>query len=137
MEEIYETYAYFYVSGFEFDYLEITKKLEINPTKAWNKGEEWLPTKERKFSSWEIHSSLSRSEIFLNTHIESVLDIIEPKVLEILELKNQGCDLGINCVGYYRNAHPGFNLSAKIISRPALFSIDIDFDLYCLCDANE
>ncbi len=42
------------------------------------------------------------------------------------------CNIGINCVGYYYNEHPGFPLSAGLLCRLAAFSMDVDFDLYCL-----
>jgi len=133
----YDTYAYFYVSDFDGDASEITRKLELKPTETWHKGDAWLPVKTRPFSRWKIHSFVDRSEIFLDAHIESVLDIIEPKQTQILELRAQGCTIGINCVGYYYDAHPGFNLSAKLLSRLAAFSLDVDFDLYCLCADEE
>ncbi len=135
----YDTYAYFYVSKFEGEASEITRKLKLEPTETWQKGDVWfrLP-RLRPESCWKIYSPLDRSEIFLDTHIEAVLDIIEPKRAQILELQAQDCDIGINCVGMYYSAHPGFGLSAKLLSRLAAFSFDVDFDLYCLCsDDNE
>ncbi len=69
----------------------------------------------------------------MDTHIEAVLDIIEPKRTQILELQAQGCTIGMNCVGYYHSPNPGFGLSAKLLSRLAAFSLDVDFDLYCSC----
>lgn len=134
---MYQTYAYFYISDFAVEPLEISRKLEIEPTKTWLKGDDWLPSKPRKSNNWEIHSSIDRSEIFLDKHIESVLKIIEPKRLQILSLLEQGCDIGINCVGYYYSEHPGFHLSAELITRLASFSIGIDFDLYCLSENKE
>ena len=134
----YDTYAYFYVSDFEGDASEITRKLELEPTETWHKGDAWLPVKTRPFSRWKLHSPIDRSEIFLDAHIEAVLDLIELKRAQILELQTQGCTIGINCVGSYYDAHPGFGLSANLLSRLAAFSFDVDFDLYCLCaDDNE
>ena len=128
----YDTYAYFYVFDFEGEASEISRKLELEPTETWLKGDAWLPNKPRPHSNWEIHSPVDRSEIFLDTHIKAVLDIIEPKRLKIFELREQGGDIGINCVGYYYSEHPGFHLSAELLSRLAAFSLDVDFDLYCL-----
>lgn len=134
---MFKTYAYFYISDFEVEPSEISRKLELSPTKTWQKGDTWLPNKSRENNNWEIHSSIDSSELFLDTHIKSVLDIIEPKHSQILSLREQGCDIGINCVGYYYNENPGFHLSAKLLSRLASFSIDVDFDLYCLSENNE
>lgn len=134
---MFKTYAYFYVSGFEGEPSEISRKLELTPMKTWIKGDAWLPSKLRENNNWEIHSSIDSSEMFLDRHIESVLEIIEPKRSQILLLRKQGCSIGINCVGYYYDEHPGFHLSAELISRLAAFSIDVDFDLYCLSENNE
>lgn len=129
---MFETYAYFFVCDFEENPSEITDKLEIQPTKTWMKGDIGLTNKLREFNNWEVHSPLERSEIFLNKHIEAVLDIIEPKQVLILKFRENGWHIGINCVGYYSDEHPGFHLSSNIISRLAKLSLDVDFDLYCL-----
>jgi hypothetical protein len=129
---MYKTYAYFYVIGFDDDPTTISQRLGLKPNETWLKSEDWLPNKPREFNNWQVHSSLEQSEIFLDAHIKSVLDIIEPKRAEILKLRDEGCDIGINCVGYYYDEHPGFHLSAEIIARLAAFSMEVDFDLYCL-----
>jgi len=128
-----KTYAYFFVAGFENSPEDISQKLNLQPTKTWRKGDEWLPLKTRTFDNWEIHSTASQEEIFLDIHIKSVLEIIEPKRKQILELQNLGYEMGINCVGYFYDEHPGFGLSSELITRIASLSLDIDFDLYCLC----
>lgn len=131
---LYKTYAYFYVSDFEGDVSEITRKVELEPTETWLKEDAWYYTQRpRPFSGWKLYSTLDSSEIFLDAHINAILDLIEPKREQILELQAQGCKIGINCVGYYYSANPGFSLSAKLLSRLAKFSFDVDFDLYCLC----
>ncbi len=134
----YNTWAYFYVCNFEGNASEITRKLELEPTKTWHKGDVWFRAPRlRPESNWEIHSPVDRSEIFLDAHIKAVLDIIEPKRVQIAELQAQGCTIGINCVGSYYGSHPGFNLSAELLSRLAAFSMDVDFDLYCYCADEE
>lgn len=130
----YKTYAYFYVCDFAGEAIEITRLLELEPTKTWLKGDAWYhPQRPRAESNWEIHSPVDCSEIFLDTHIEAVLNIIEPKRAQIAQLQAKGYTAGINCVGYYYGTHPGFGLSAKLLSRLAAFQMDVDFDLYCLC----
>jgi hypothetical protein len=132
-----ETYAYFYIADFECNPNVIIQKLNFKPTETWHKGDAWLPSKAREFSNWEIHSPVSRSEIFVDEHIKAVLEIIEPKREEILEFQKLGYKTGINCVGYYYDEHPGFGLSAELIARLATFSIDVDFDFYCLCKVSD
>ncbi len=58
--------------------------MELKPTKTWLKGDKWLSNKPRENNNWdkprennnwEIHSSIDRSEMFLDKHIENVLRV--------------------------------------------------------------
>ena len=63
---MFDTYAYFFVSGFEDEPSAITQLLEIEPTKTWKKGDDWLPVKKRPKNNRQLHSRQARSEPFLN-----------------------------------------------------------------------
>ena len=134
MQEEYETYAYFWVSGFENPHSEITDLLNLAPTKAWQSGEpgEYIP--KQKESGWELHSPLPKNEMFMDAHISALIDILEPKKNEIEILSNK-YEIGINCVGYFKCANPGFHLDSKLIKKCAELNLSIDFDLYCVEEA--
>jgi hypothetical protein len=131
----YKTYAYFSVKGFDCDYTEITKVMGIEPSRAHNKGSSHSKTPQikRKTSVWALYSSKPETEVFLDSHIESVLHLIEPKRERIKELASKYY-VGIQCVGYYTNANPGFHMSAELIQRVAALGLWMDFDLYCSCE---
>ncbi len=130
MTEEYETYAYFRVLGFEGPYSEITDLLGLEPTEAWKKGDRDNYLQSKKESVWEYHSPLPKNEIFIDAHILSLINILETKAEQIKQLPNK-YDVGINCVGYFTCANPGFHLDSKLLKRCAALNLSIDFDLYC------
>jgi Domain of unknown function (DUF4279) len=151
----YRTYAYLNISEFDCHHSEITAFLGLEPTEAGTKGEvlSSSPSKrpdiqikpERpdiqikyRRSIWKLYSPKPKSEIFIDSHVEAVLELIESKLELIKELTTK-YSVGINCVGFYTNANPGFHLSSALIQRVAQLGLWIDFDLYCSCDetANE
>ncbi len=137
MTEKYETYAYFWISG-AFSASDITADIGISPTETHEQGEpmRYRPGKTREESVWEVHSPLPRDEIFMVAHISALLELLEPKKKVIKTLQSK-YETGINCVGYYTDAHPGFHMEAKIIQKLAELNVSVDFDLYCLCDHEE
>lgn len=126
----FDTYAYFWVAGFDGSPDAITRDLGLQPTEVWAKGDSWYPGRPRPDSVWHLHSTLPRTEMFMEEHLEALLTLIEPKAEAIGSLRSRYA-VGISCVGYYRNEHPGFHLSAALIARLHVLSLDVDFDLYC------
>jgi hypothetical protein len=129
----YETYAYLKIRDFDCDYSEITKIMGIEATEAYNKGSYHpkAPQAKRKTSLWALYSLKPRTEIFLDVHIESVLEQIEPRK-EAIQVLAASYYVGIQCVGYYTNANPGFHLSNLITKRIAVLGLWVDFDLVLL-----
>jgi len=132
--------AYFWIENFGFDHSEITRLLGLEPTSAWNKGDVvvWKKgdaTKERArtFSTWAVHSPLPASDLLLDHHIEALLEMVEPREEVLTQLRRQGCEMGMNCVGEFVS-NPGFHLAREIISRCASLGLSIDIDFYCLTD---
>jgi hypothetical protein len=131
MSEQYKTYAYFWISDFECDPKDISHILGLVPYRTFQKGgliNESTKTR-WKHSGWEIRSVLPESTPCQDTHIESLLSIMLPKKQELLSLSKK-YEIGINCVGYYYGANPGFHLSAALIKSCAELGVSIDFDLY-------
>ena len=131
MSQEYDTYAYYWVRGFECNHSNISEALNLQPTTIKVKGEESKHIKGRniKENVWQFHSSLPRTETFQDAHLVKLLESLLPRKSEILAL-NKKFESGINCVGYYTNSHPGFHLSSKLLSNLAKLELDIDFDLY-------
>jgi hypothetical protein len=131
MEEKLDTYAYFWVEGFECNPQEISDTLGLAANEAYSKGDliSEHSDRRRKRSSWKYISSLPREEPYIDSHIQNLVDVLITKKAEIEKLKTI-YDIGINCVGYYTNVNPGFHMSKELIKSCAELDISIDFDLY-------
>lgn len=132
MNEESETYAYFWVRGFEQP-SEISERLGLLPSNAWQKGEPGKYGQKMNNSGWEFRSPLPKDEVFLDAHISALINVLESKKGEIGALQRQ-YEVGINCVGYYKIANPGFHLDSTLIKKCADLNLSIDFDLYCLIE---
>lgn len=143
MGERRETYAYFWIEGFSTDPSEITALMSLEPHEIRREGEliqrRFEQTGQKHYwprSGWKFRSRLPLDETFQDSHIAVILDAIEPRSAELLDLQKT-CEMGINCVGYYWNSNPGFHLSADLIRRCARLGLGIDFDLYNFPEENE
>src|SRR5687768_8488763 len=129
----YNTYAYFFVRGFDCPIQQISDLLQIAPSEAWLKNQEGMGGRPRKFSNWELHSPLLRTEPFQDRHLDALLAILEDRRERVLQaISLYSC--GLQGVGIYTNEHPGFHMDAELVSRIAAFGLSVDFDLYCRCD---
>ena len=128
-----DTYAYFFVREFEGDAKMISELLQLSPTRTWQKNEKGVAGRPRTFSNWELHSPLPRTEVFQDSHLLALLDILEGKRECVMQAISK-FECGLQGVGYYTNENPGFHMSSQLISRIATFSLSVDFDLYCHCD---
>jgi len=127
-----ETYAYFSLAEFTEDTAEITKRVGVEPTEFWKKGEVNPKTKlERRFSRWSLYSRLPR-ESDLEDHILDVLDQLDTnKDAFKAIIQEQGWGM-LQLVGYFHAYYPGFGLESKIINRIAEYNLEMDCDFYYL-----
>lgn len=129
----FDTYAYFFVHGFDCPVQQISELLQLKPSSTWLKSEAGIAGRRRQFSNWELHSPLPRTEVFQDSHLKSLLEILESRREKVLQAISR-YECGLQCVGYYTNENPGFHMEAGLVSRIAAFGLSVDFDLYCLCD---
>ena len=132
----FDTYAYFFVREFDGDPEQISDLLGLVPTRTWQRGELGVGGRQREFNNWELHSPLPRTEIFQDSHLAALLDILESERERVLSVISK-FECGLQGVGYYTNENPGVHMSADLISRTAAFGLSIDFDLYCHCQHEE
>ncbi len=132
MEERRDTYAYFWIEGFDCAPEEISERLGITASKVHLKGEPLAGKRVRRANSWEVLSPLPRGEEVLDSYVEALLNLLEPCAGAIQSIAKE-CDIGINCVGYFYSANPGFHFSRSVIGRLDALGVSVDFDLYCYC----
>lgn len=132
MTERRDTYAYFWVQGFDCAPQEISRRLGLSPTEVQLKGEVITGNRARQVSSWNFYSPLPRGDEVLDAHVVALLNALEP-CTDAIRAASQQYETGINCVGYYYSANPGFHFSRDTIQRLGALGLPVDFDLYSYC----
>ncbi len=91
-----ETYVYFALYGTDsepnsdFDPDEVTKKLGINPTRAWRKGDKkTLSGIEYKYAGWIWETNRGTEPIWVDKLVTKVVDAFEYRIDAIVELKRE------------------------------------------------
>ncbi len=133
----HEAHVFFAVFEFGQDLDVVTKLAGVAPNESWVTGQqkEKHPHLTHRHSKWTIKSPLP-----LNAEVEDHLDAL----LSVMELHAAGIKAvsqrfpsEICCALYFHGCTPGFHLPNKLISRAAVFGLDVDFDLYCLGEEGE
>jgi len=129
----HQTYAYFYVTGFNCSPDEVSVVLGFEPTGTWVKGEKWGPKniRERKKSTWIYKTNKSDNDPYSNVHFKELLEKLE-RIKDRLERLPEGCDIGITYVPtcYYPNI--AVILDNELLLKIAGLGLSIDFDIYSL-----
>jgi hypothetical protein len=126
------TYAYFSLIEPDFDPAEITRRLGIEPSDSWRKGDPHpkIFGAYRKFSRWSLKSRLPASAN-LKDHVVDVLDQMDAKKESfcsvLSEFKGE-----LQLVGYFELHYPGFGLPASSTERIGFYRLSLDCDFYYL-----
>jgi hypothetical protein len=122
-------YAYLSIDEFSCPVVELTKRIGIQPTEAWDVGDVVPPVHfPRKYSAWRIQSRLPHSED-VERHIIDVLDQIRGYDAVFREIAREG-RLRMQGVGYYNEYNPGFGLEPDVVRRLAECGMTVDMDAY-------
>jgi hypothetical protein len=130
MSEDNEQYAYFTVTD-SFDPAEITRRIGVEPTKSWRKGDLHPKNQmEQKFSRWSLASRLDRTAD-LEDHIRDVLAQMDQKPAEFQSVSREfgGC---MQLVGYWNTQYPGLHFDRSMTEGLARYGLSVDFDFYYL-----
>jgi Domain of unknown function (DUF4279) len=129
-----ECRVYFTLVG-EFDPADISRRLGLEPTSSWKKGDLNPKTQfERKHSRWNLDSRLAKSAS-LEEHVDDVLEQLKPCSTAIADLRD-AVDGGMQLVGYFYANYPGFGLDHMTLSELARLRLGIDCDFYYLYSEN-
>ena len=138
MDKINKIYAYFRLSGVDFDPDEITAKVGIEPTQTWKTGDLVIRPKgrrvTRKFSIWEVKSKLDPlgeldpTEV-LDLHVESVFEQLEPGWESLVKICPD-YDALICGVIYAYTDMPAISLTKENIKKISELNAGIDIDVY-------
>jgi hypothetical protein len=131
-----EAYAYLSIDGFSCPVAELTRRIGLSPTEAWQAGDIVPPFPFPKNSGgWRIKSRISKLEE-VERHVIDVLDQIAGREAVFRDIGREYC-IRMQCVGYYNEYNPGFSLKPDIVRRLADFGMMVDLDAYCLYGDNQ
>jgi len=133
-----ETYAYFFIHGFDCEPGDITTHLSLVPSRTWRKGDPYPRRKDHFFdyAGWQLESGLPRDTYEMAAPVTALVDMLLARYDAFVSLPAH-TKKGINCVGYYFSENPGFGLSAELAGKIAKLGLDIEFDLYNMRDSDE
>jgi len=120
-------YAYLSITGYG-DHKEISQALELEPSRAWNIGEDRPRGGKYTCTKWRLDSGLKDTES-MDKHIDALLVGLESR-REALRKLYPDWTASIQCVGYYPSSQHGHHLSKENIQTAAHLGLEFDFDLY-------
>jgi hypothetical protein len=98
---------------------EMTRRLGLSPSNA----------RDLYRAVWGLKSGLPSTEP-LESHLEALLDFLEPVATEIAELQRDGCDMDFFVGVSSETGSVGACLEAALLGRIAALGIDLALDLY-------
>jgi hypothetical protein len=128
-----EQYAYFCIEDFPFAPEEMTKKLGLEPTTTWRKGDVHPKSRfEIKHNRWMLYTRLAK-EKYLEDHVKDVLHQLEPCAESLIPLTAE-FSAKLQLVGYFYQSYPGFQLDREDTRRIGAYNLILDCDFYYLYD---
>ena len=109
-------YAYFHITG-PGTHQQVTERLGLEPSEAWNIGDEGPRGQARRFMSWRLSSGLDDKEP-LERHIQSLLLLLGRKA-EALRTLWIEYDLTLQCVGYFPASGHGVHFDREQLRQAA------------------
>ena len=113
---------------------EISRTLEITPSETRTKGRQYTNSLGRTWScplnAWFLSSEGMVSSKDLRRHLNWLLDQVEPKGLQLLELQNEpGLGMTVNCVWWSVGGQGGPTLWPEQMERLAKLNLECAFDI--------
>ena len=141
MNSFSEYYVTFRIQHDELEPSQITDMLDITPDFACKKGgHRTRVTKKGKVLElppypagiWRIDSTNAKTDI-LDTHINSLSELLYPRSLSLAKLYDEGYTLDMMCSIFAHNCNqPGFGISPIVISKMGSLNISLQVSIYCV-----
>ena len=93
--ETSNSYVYFALKGDDFDPLEVTKKLGVNPTNSWRTGDKGTYNPSMKYSCWELSTGRGIETLDIDKLVLQIIEQLKDKIDLINQLKSE---LNLNSV---------------------------------------
>ena len=129
MTKAHEILACFTITD-SFDPAEITRRIGIEPTESWRKGDIHPKRRvERGSSRWSLFSRLARTA-GLEDHIRDILAQLEhtPEAFQSVSREFGG---HIQVAGFFNTEDVRFHFDNRMVEALARYSLSVGFDFYC------
>lgn len=124
-------YAYLSIDEFSCSVDKLTERIGLQPTNGWQIGDIVPPLPvPRKCSAWQLKSRRPTSQE-VEHHVVDVLDQIRGREAVFQEIAKD-LSIRMQCVGYYTEYNPGFQLKPEILKRLGDLGVTLDLDAYYL-----
>jgi hypothetical protein len=123
--------AEFIIIGADFPPADISKRLNIQPTSQWRKGDVLKNGRTREYSGWEISTEYQES-LDMGVQLNKVISLIKEKnteLKEICEKYETECKFCI-VVKIENGETPAMVLSREVIEFANSINAEIEFDVY-------
>jgi hypothetical protein len=122
--------------NFDFPHEEITKRLNLQPTRIATRSQEQVNAngvkKISRHTFWEFEWNYESNE-FIGDVVERFVDqIIKPRTEQIKALADK-IDAEFKIVQYYCDGFtPGYHFTAQTLQTLVEANLEMDIDIYCL-----
>lgn len=118
----------------------VTDNIGLQPTKIFRKGEQWLrPTDKQPIAGKFYESNLwiynikkiyDKESLYLNDAISELLENFNKNSEELKEILIKYPTNRLNCVAYFNENNPFFQIDTKLITKLNYYSLKLTFDFY-------
>lgn len=109
---------------------EVSKRLNMAPSKSQKKGEEFRPGHSAPIGGWFLSSKGRVESKDVRRHVAWVLDQLAAVGNELRRLQDEGYGMDVSCYWLSSEGHGGPTLDHEIMGRLASLRLDIWFDVY-------
>ncbi len=123
--------VHFTITG-RFDPNEVTKRLGMNPSKAWKFGDTIQKTLTTyKHDGWKL-STEEIDSLDLNEPLNQIWEIIQPHKTEIIDICNDlSLETEFSCVvEVEEDEYPTLHFDSEMIKQISELKADIDIDIF-------
>jgi Domain of unknown function (DUF4279) len=134
MKESEKKYIYstLILRGNELNPQEVTDSLKINPSMSFKRGDWRNETDKWEHNFWSLSSQDKIQSSNMATHLEWLLNQLEPIKLRLLEILNrEGISAEISCFWIFPTDHENITLSPELIQKIADLSVSLSIEFYC------
>ena len=107
----------------------ISARLGLSPTSENERDEKSTYRPRRENHSWSWSTKDTNSSVQSQDHIQAIIVLLQPKKLELTELRNDGCKIDIFCF-WTSTDQGGFDLSVSTMNSLVDLQLPIAWDIY-------